>query len=89
MYIRLKMGSNKVSTIVWNMSDSPIYLKKGVQIAHVVLATSVPLAELSPKMEATLGAEVQQEQMPIPACQEKLLVILTASSIGLLGMQPS
>ena len=27
---RLKMGSNKVSVIVCNMSDSPIFLKKGV-----------------------------------------------------------
>ena len=29
-YTRLKMGSNKVSVVVQNMSDSPIYLKKGV-----------------------------------------------------------
>ena len=28
---RLKMGSNKVLVVVQNMSDSPIYLKKGVQ----------------------------------------------------------
>ena len=32
VYTRLKMGSNKVSVVAWNMSDSPIYLKKGMQI---------------------------------------------------------
>ena len=35
-YTWLKMGSNKVSMVVRNMSDSPIYLKKGVQIARIV-----------------------------------------------------
>ena len=59
------MGSNKVSVVVWNMSDSPIYLKKGVQIACVVWAMPVPPAKLSPKMEAALAAEVQQELISI------------------------
>ena len=35
-YTRLKMGSNKVSVIMHNMSDSPIFLKKGVQLAHTL-----------------------------------------------------
>ena len=55
------------------MSDSPIYLKKGVQIAHVMAASPVHLAELSPEMEAILGAETQQEPMLVSAWQEKLL----------------
>ena len=55
------------------MSDSPIYLKKGVQIACMVLAALVPLARLSPAMEATLGAEAQQEELSVPTCQENLL----------------
>ena len=59
MHRRLKMGSNKVSMVVWNMSDSPIYLKKGVQIANVVLAAPIPPTELSPEREAALGVEVQ------------------------------
>ena len=71
--MRLKMGSNKVSMVVWNMSNSPIYLKKGVQITHIVSAMPVPPAELSPEMEATLAAEAQQKPMPISACQERLL----------------
>ena len=32
-YTRLKMSSSKVSVVVRNMSDSPIFLKKGVQVA--------------------------------------------------------
>ena len=44
VYIRLKMGSNKVSVIVRNMSGSPIFLKKGVQVAYIVSASPVPSA---------------------------------------------
>ena len=39
-YTRLKMGSNKVSVIVHNMLDSPIFLKKGVQVVRVVSLAS-------------------------------------------------
>ena len=56
-YTWLKMRSSKVSVVVRNMSDSPIFQKKGVQVAHMVSALPVPPVELSPKMEATLGAE--------------------------------
>ena len=31
-YTRLKMSSSKVSVVVRNMSDSPIFLKKGVRV---------------------------------------------------------
>ena len=73
MYTQLKMSSNKVSVVVRNMSDSPIYLKKGVQVAHVVSASPVPPAELSPVMEAARGAETAWEPMLVTAQQEKLL----------------
>ena len=56
-YTWLKMSSSKVSIIVRNMSDSPIFLKKGVRVAHVVSALPVRPVELSPEMEAALGAE--------------------------------
>ena len=72
VYTRLKMGSNKVSVIVHNMSDNPIFLKKGVQVAHVS-ASVVPSAKLSPEMEAALEEEAQPEPMSVAACQEKLL----------------
>ena len=56
-YMYLKNGSSKVSLMVRNISNSHIFLKKGVQVARVMSASLVPLSELSPEMEATLGAE--------------------------------
>ena len=72
-YTRLKMSSNKVSVVVRNMSDCPIFLKKGIQVAWVVSASSVPLAELSPEMEAVLRMETTRAPMSVTAWQEKLL----------------
>ena len=80
-YTQLKMSSTKVSAVVRNMSDSPIYLKKGVQVAHVVSASPVPPAELSPEMEATLGAETAHEPMTVTA-QQKLLKKLNLDGLS-------
>ena len=41
MYTRLKMRSSKVFLVVRNMSESPIFLKKGVHVARVVSASLV------------------------------------------------
>ena len=59
MYTRLKMSSNQVSVVVRNMSESPIFLKKGVHVAGVVSASPVLPVELSPETEAILGAEAE------------------------------
>ena len=56
-YTHLKNGSGKVSLVVRNVSNSHIFLKKGMPVAWVVSASLVPPAEFSPEMEATLGAE--------------------------------
>ena len=56
-YTRLKNGSGKVSLVVRNVSDSHIFLKKGVPVARVVSVSLVPPIELSPEIEATLGME--------------------------------
>ena len=56
-YTRLKNSSSKVSLMVRNISDSHIFLKKGVPVARVVSASLVPPTELSPEMEAALGVE--------------------------------
>ena len=56
-YTCLKNGNSKVSLVVRNISDSHIFLKKGVLVAWVVPAFLVLPAELSPEMEAALGAE--------------------------------
>ena len=57
IYTRLKNSSGRVSLVVRNVSDSHIFLKKGMPVVRVVSASLVPPAELSPEMEATLGAE--------------------------------
>ena len=69
-YTRLKMSSGKVSVMVRNMSDCPIFLKKGIQVAQVVLASLVPLAELSLEMEAIPGTETPQN---VAAAKELVL----------------
>ena len=56
-YICLKNGSGRVSLVVRNVSDSHIFLKKGVLVAQVVSTMLVLPAELSPEMEAALGVE--------------------------------
>ena len=47
-YTRLKNGSGRVSLVVRNVTDSHIFLKKGVPVVWVVSASLVPPAELSP-----------------------------------------
>ena len=56
-YTRLKNSSSKVSLVVRNVSNSHIFLKKGVPVAWVVSVSLVLPIELSPEMEATLGVE--------------------------------
>ena len=60
------------STCRW-LFDSHIFLKKGVPVAHVMLASPVPPTELSLEMEATLGMEAKPEPMSVVVRQEKLL----------------
>ena len=80
--MRLKMSSSKVSVVVRNMSESPIFLKKGVQVAWVVYALLVPPMELSPEMEATLETETVQEPKSVTACQENLLEKLNQDGLS-------
>ena len=82
MYTRLKMGSNKVSVIMHNMSDSPIFLKKVVQVAHIVSVLPVPSAKLLPEMDATLGEEAWPEPISVAAHQEKLLEKLNLDGLS-------
>ena len=72
-YTRLKNGSGRVSLVVRNVSDSQIFLKKGVPVARVVFASLVPPMELSPELEAALGEEPRPEPLSVAARQERLL----------------
>ena len=57
VYTHLKNSSSKVSLVVRNVSDSHIFLKKGVPVVRVMSASLVPPAELSPEMEDAVGME--------------------------------
>ena len=78
----LKNGSGKVSLRVRNMSDSHIFLKKGVPVARVVSASLAPPTELSPEMETVLGTEARLEPMSVVARQEKLLEKLNLDGLA-------
>ena len=81
-YTCLKNGSGRVSLMVRNMSDSHIFLKKGVLVAFVISASLVPPAELSPEMEATLGVEAKPEPLSVMASQDKLLEKLNLNGLA-------
>ena len=66
-YTRLKNSSRRVSLLVRNVSDSHIFLKKGVPVVWVVSASLVQPVELSPEMEATLGMESWPEPLFVVA----------------------
>ena len=70
---RLKMGSGKVSVVICNMSESPIYLKKGMRIARVESRLPVNPAELFPEVQAALGEETLPEPLSVAIQHEKLL----------------
>ena len=81
-YTWLKMSSSKMSVVMRNMSDSPIYLKKGVRVARVVSTLPVPPVEISPEMEAALGAEMTHNPMTVATQQEKLLKKLNLDGLS-------
>ena len=72
-YVRLKNGSRRVALVVRNVSDSQIFLKKGVPVVRVISASLVPPTELSPELEAALDEEPRPEPLSVAARQEKLL----------------
>ena len=81
-YRCLKNGSSRVSLMVRNMSDSHIFLKKGVLVTQVISASLVPPTELLPEMEATLGTETKPEPLSVMARQEKLLEKLNLNGLA-------
>ena len=78
----LKNSSSKVSLVVRNMSNSHLFLKKGVPVVQVMSTSPVPPTELSPEMEAVLGAEARPGPMSVVARQEKLLEKLNLNRLA-------
>ena len=81
-YTHLKNGSRRVSLVVRNVSDSQIFLKKGMPVVRVVSATLVSPVELLPEMEAALGEESRPEPLSVTARQEKLLEKLNLDGLA-------
>ena len=71
-----------VSLVVRSVSDSHIFLKKGVPVAQVVSASLVLPTELSPEMKAALGMESRPEPLSVAARQEKLLEKLNLDGLA-------
>ena len=69
-------------SLIGNMSNSHIFLKKGVPVACVVSVSPVPSTELLLEMEATLGTEVKPEPILVVARQEKLLKKLNLDGLA-------
>ena len=67
------MSSSKVSVIVRNISESLVFLKKGMQVVRVVFVSPVPPAELFPEMEVVLGTEGRWPSLSVIEQQKKLL----------------
>ena len=81
-YTRLKNGSGRVSLVVRNVSDSQIFLKKGMPVVLVVFAMLVSPVELSPEMEAALGEESRPEPLSVAVRQENLLEKLNLDGLA-------
>ena len=76
-----KRGSSKVSIVVRNVSESPIYLKKGIQVTRLVPAT--PILPSTPALvsEGATALEAVAEPLSMAEWQAKLLEKLDLSGL--------
>ena len=76
-----KRGSSKVSIVVRNVSQSPIYLKKGIQVACLVHA--MPVLPSTPALvsEGAMALEAIAEPLSVVQWQVKLLEKLDLSGL--------
>ena len=79
-YTMLLAGSKQVLILVQNMTDSSIFLKKGLCVAHVVSVMLVPPVEVP--SEQVEGMEVPQECMSVQEWQEKLMDKLNLNGLS-------
>ena len=71
-----------MSLVVRNVSNSHIFLKKGVPVVQGVSALLVQPTELLPEIEAALGVESRPKPMSVAARQEKLLEKLNLNRLA-------
>ena len=70
-----------VSIVVQNVSESPIYLKKGIQVARLVPALPVPLSAPALVSEGVMALEAIAEPLSVVERQAKLLEKLDLSGL--------
>ena len=76
-----KQGSSKVSVVVQNVSESPIYLKKGIQVAHLVPTTPVLPSAPALVLEGAMALEAIAEPLFMVEWWAKLLEKLDQSGL--------
>ena len=76
-----KQGGSKVSIVVRNVSESPIYLKKGVQVARLVPAMPIPPSMPALVSEGAKALEAIAEPLSMAKWQAKLLEKLDLSGL--------
>ena len=81
MFIVQKRGSGKVSIVMRNVSESPIYLKKGIQVTHLVSA--MPVLPSMPALASGEAAALEAiaEPLSMAEWQVKLLEKLDLSGL--------
>ena len=79
-YTTLTAGSKQVSIVVWNMTDNAIFLKKGVQVAHIVSAMLAPPEEAPSEQDE--DAQALKEHMTVQERQEKLMEKLNLDGLS-------
>ena len=63
VYTTLMAGCKQISIVVRNVTDQAIFLKKGVQVAHVVSVNLVPQEEVPSKQEE--DTQTMKERMTV------------------------
>ena len=76
-----KRGGSKVSIVVRNVSESPIYLKKGIQFTCLVPATPIPPSVPALVSEGAAAWEAIAEPLSVAEQQVKLLKKLDLSGL--------
>ena len=80
VYTTLTVRSKQVLIVVWNMTEKAIFLKKGMQVAHVVSAM-LALLEEAPTEQAE-GMQAPKECMTVQERQEKLMEKLNLDGLS-------
>ena len=76
-----KRGSSKVSIVVQKVSESPIYLKKGIQVTCLVPAMPIPPSVPALVLEGATALEAVAEPLSMAKWQAKLLEKLDLSGL--------